>query len=58
MKKIIVLGASGTIGQNTIDIIRNFPDLFSLAGVTVHSNRGMLEQEQNGVTAPKAEPRK
>ena len=42
-KRVIVLGASGTIGKNTIDIIRNFPDLFSLAGVTVHSNRGMLE---------------
>ena len=32
MKKIIVLGASGTIGKNTIDIIRRFSDRFSLVG--------------------------
>lgn len=43
MKKVIVLGASGTIGKNTIDIIRQFPDRFSLAGVSVHANRMALE---------------
>ncbi|MGP1594006.1 MAG: 1-deoxy-D-xylulose-5-phosphate reductoisomerase [Treponema sp.] len=42
-KNIIVLGASGTIGQNTIDIIRNFPDLFTLTGVSVHTNTALLE---------------
>lgn len=43
MKKIIVLGASGTIGKNTIDIIRRFPDRFSLVGVSVHANYTILE---------------
>ncbi|MGP1432213.1 MAG: 1-deoxy-D-xylulose-5-phosphate reductoisomerase [Treponema sp.] len=43
MKKVIVLGASGTIGKNTIDIIRRFPDRFSLAGVSVHANYKALE---------------
>ena len=38
MKKIIVLGASGTIGKNTIDIIRTFSKRFSLVGVSVHTN--------------------
>lgn len=41
--KVIVLGASGTIGQNTIDIIRNFPDLFALTGISVHKNTAALE---------------
>lgn len=44
MKKVLVLGASGTIGRNTVDIIRRFPDLFSLAGVSVHSNIRELEK--------------
>lgn len=43
MKKIIVLGASGTIGHNTIDIIRAFPERFCLAGVSVHTAYGVLD---------------
>ncbi|UTC43733.1 1-deoxy-D-xylulose-5-phosphate reductoisomerase [Treponema sp. OMZ 857] len=43
MKKIIVLGASGTIGQNTIDIIRRFSDRFELAGVSVHTKTDVLD---------------
>ena len=43
MKKIIVLGASGTIGRNTVDIIRHFPECFVLTGVSVHSNVRELE---------------
>ena len=42
MQKIIVLGASGTIGQNTIDIIRKFPSRFELAGVSVHKKTDVL----------------
>ena len=42
MQKIIVLGASGTIGQNTIDIIRKFPSRFELAGVSVHTKTDVL----------------
>lgn len=43
MKKIIVLGASGTIGKNTIDIIRTFSKRFSLVGVSVHTNTRELD---------------
>ena len=43
MKKIIVLGASGTIGQNTIDIIRRFSDRFELVGVSVHTKTDVLD---------------
>lgn len=38
MKKIIVLGASGSIGKNTIDIIRKFPNDFTLAGFSVNTS--------------------
>ena len=43
MKKIIVLGASGTIGQNTIDIIRRFSNRFELVGVSVHTKTEVLD---------------
>lgn len=43
-KRVIVLGASGSIGRNTIEIIRCFPDRFVLAGVSVHSNSAELER--------------
>lgn len=43
MKKIIVLGVSGTIGQNTIDIIRHFPNQFELTGVSVHTRYNVLD---------------
>ena len=43
MKKVIVLGASGTIGQNTIDIIRRFSDRFELVGISVHTKTDVLD---------------
>ncbi len=42
-KKVLVLGASGSIGQSSVDIIRSFPDLFTLTGVSVHRNIAVLE---------------
>lgn len=38
-KRVLVLGATGSIGKNTLDIIRNFPDLFELVGFSYHSNK-------------------
>lgn len=43
MKKVIVLGASGTIGQNAIDIIRRFSDRFELVGISVHTRTDVLD---------------
>lgn len=42
MKKVLVLGCTGSIGTNTLDIIRNFPNDFSVAGLTAHSNEKKL----------------
>jgi len=43
MKKIIVLGASGSIGSQTIDLVREFPDKFELIAISVHENIAVLE---------------
>lgn len=38
MKKIIVLGASGSIGLQTLDVIKNHPEEFLLKGLSVGHN--------------------
>jgi 1-deoxy-D-xylulose-5-phosphate reductoisomerase len=43
-KKIAILGASGSIGTQTIDVIRNNPDKFELVAVSVGNNVEYLNQ--------------
>ena len=43
MKRIILLGATGSIGRSTIDVIRANPDRFDLVGLSAHTNAFELE---------------
>ncbi len=43
MKKIVILGATGSIGTSTLDIIRRFPDQFQVVGLTAKSSDEKLE---------------
>lgn len=45
-KKVLVLGCTGSIGTSTLDIIRDFPDLFSLVGIVAHSS----EEKVNSIS--------
>lgn len=47
MKKVLILGSSGSIGVNSLNVIRNFPDRFSVEALTVNSNIHLLEQQIN-----------
>ncbi len=38
MKKIILLGASGSIGTQTQQVVRSYPEIFEIIGISVHSN--------------------
>jgi len=42
MKKVLVLGCTGSIGTSTLDIIENEKDLFTCAGLTAHSKQDEL----------------
>ena len=44
MKKILILGATGSIGKSGLDIIRQHPDKFCLAGMSAHKNADALLQ--------------
>lgn len=45
MKKILILGSTGSIGVNALNVIRNFPDRFSVAGLTANSNISVLSEQ-------------
>ncbi len=45
MKRIAVLGSSGSIGINTLDVVREFPGRFAVESLAVHSNIGLLEKQ-------------
>lgn len=47
MKKIILLGASGTIGQNALKIIGNYPEDFTLTAFSCHKNEDFLRKIKN-----------
>ncbi len=53
MKKIILLGCTGSIGKNTLDIIRRYPHDFVITGLSAHTNeKKLLElREEFGVSA-------
>ncbi|HKL85016.1 MAG TPA: 1-deoxy-D-xylulose-5-phosphate reductoisomerase [Treponemataceae bacterium] len=38
-KKVIILGATGSIGSSTLDIIRKKPDLFEIVAFSAHSDQ-------------------
>lgn len=41
-KKVIVLGASGSIGKSALDIIQTHAELFTLVGASTHTNEAFL----------------
>jgi len=45
MKPIIILGSTGSIGTNTLDIVQRFPDEFRVVGLTGGSNVEKLETQ-------------
>lgn len=42
-KRIILLGATGSIGSGSLDVIRAFPDQFRLVGVSAHHSFDKLQ---------------
>jgi 1-deoxy-D-xylulose-5-phosphate reductoisomerase len=45
MKNIVILGSTGSIGTNTLDIVSKFPDQFRVAGLTAGTNDAKLEEQ-------------
>ena len=45
MKKIVILGSTGSIGRQTLDIVRAFPHEFDVVGLAAGFNTQLLEQQ-------------
>ncbi|MDR3626876.1 MAG: 1-deoxy-D-xylulose-5-phosphate reductoisomerase [Ignavibacteriaceae bacterium] len=45
MKKVLILGSTGSIGINTLNVIRNFPEDFEITALTVNTKIGLLEPQ-------------
>ncbi len=45
MKKIVILGSTGSIGTNTLDIVDRFPGEFQVVGLTAGANDEKLEEQ-------------
>ena len=45
MKNIVILGSTGSIGTNTLDIVDRFPQEFRVVGLTAGSNDEKLEAQ-------------
>lgn len=44
-KRIALLGSTGSIGRQTLDIVRRFPDRFRIVALAARSNVTLLEQQ-------------
>lgn len=45
MKRIVILGSTGSIGKSALDVIRNFPDKFKVIGLVARSSINILEEQ-------------
>jgi 1-deoxy-D-xylulose-5-phosphate reductoisomerase len=45
MKRLAILGSTGSIGINTLEIVRQFPEQFEIVGLTAGLNIQLLKQQ-------------
>ncbi|MDX9959681.1 MAG: 1-deoxy-D-xylulose-5-phosphate reductoisomerase [Spirochaetia bacterium] len=50
MKRIIVIGATGSIGTQTLDVLHRHKDRFTLTGMSAHTNESSLLQTAANAT--------
>ncbi len=47
MKRILLLGSTGSIGVSTLEVVRSFPDKFIITGLTANDNVDLLIKQAN-----------
>ena len=45
MKKVTILGSTGSIGQNALSVIDNFNDQFRVVGLSANKNSKLLVEQ-------------
>jgi 1-deoxy-D-xylulose-5-phosphate reductoisomerase len=44
-KNLAILGSTGSIGRQTLDVVRSFPDAFRVIGLAANRSLGLLEEQ-------------
>ena len=52
MKRIVILGSTGSIGTQTLDIVRRLPGRFEVVGLAAHGNAELLAEQANFFNVP------
>ena len=52
MKRVLILGCTGSIGTNALNIINNMNSDFCVCGLQAHSNKDKLEKLKNQYNCP------
>ncbi|MDP3444770.1 MAG: 1-deoxy-D-xylulose-5-phosphate reductoisomerase, partial [Ignavibacteria bacterium] len=45
MKQLLLIGSTGSIGLNTLELVRTFPDKFSISGLSANENIEELHKQ-------------
>ena len=53
-KKIAILGSTGSIGRQTLDVVRQHPDRFEVVVITAGSNGALLSEQARRFAVPHA----
>lgn len=59
MKTVAIFGSTGSIGTQTLEVLRAFPGEFEVVGLTAHTNEVLLREQageflnENGLSKPK-----
>jgi len=52
MKRILILGSTGSIGRNVLDVIKNHKDKFKVVGLSAKSNLKLLKKQLEDFDVP------
>ena len=48
LKNIVILGSTGSIGTQTLDVVRRLPDFLRVVGLSAYRNEALLKQQAEG----------
>lgn len=52
MKRLVILGSTGSIGTQTLDIVRRLPERFQIVGLAANNNAKLLAEQANCFDVP------
>ena len=56
MKRLSLIGSTGSIGQNTLQVVRHLPDRFEVFALAAHSSVDILVEQVEGFPDPGLSP--